>query len=118
MTDPSRIYATNDLAFGAFLIASGRLRFCELELSDPRGRARIIFADPSNKGPELKRQFDAEETFVEPRAFHRHLRDLRKSIDDKAMALRSGSSERPEQVRAPRTQNKGCNFNVNQPHNV
>jgi hypothetical protein len=118
MTDHSNTYATNDLAFGAFLIAAGRLRFRELELSDPRGRARIIFADPSNIGPDLKLQFDAEETFVEPRAFHRHLRDLRKSIDDKAMALRSGSSERPEQVEALRTQNKGCNFNVNQSHNV
>ena len=72
MTDHTNTYATNDLAFGAFLIATGRLRFRELELSDPRGRARIIFADPSNMGPDLKRQFDAEETFVEPRAFHRH----------------------------------------------
>jgi hypothetical protein len=116
VTDSSRIYATNDLAFGAFLLAAGRLRFRELELSDPRGRARIVFADPSNIGPDLKRQFDAEETFVEPRAFHRHLRDLRKSIDDKAMALRSSSSERREQAGAPRTQNKGCNFNVNQSH--
>ena len=114
--DSPRIYATNDLAFGAFLLAAGRLRFRELELSDPRGRARIIFADPTNIGPDLKRQFDAEQTFVEPRSFHRHLRDLRKSIDDKAMAMRSGRSERLERVSAARTQNKGCNFNVNQPH--
>ena len=116
--DSPRVYATNDLAFGAFLLAAGRLRFCELEMSDPRGRARIIFADPTDIGPDLKRQFDAEETFVEPRSFHRHLRDLRKSIDDKVIAMRSGCSEHPEPIRPTRTQTKGCNFNVNQPHNV
>jgi hypothetical protein len=111
-------YATNDLAFGAFLIASERLRFRALEMSDPRGRARIIFEDPENIGAELKHKFDNGEAFVEPRGFHFHLRALRKSIDDKAMALRSGSSERAGQVSAPRTQNKGCNPHVNQPHNV
>src|SRR3954454_22359931 len=108
MTD-FRAYATNDLAFGASLIASGRLRFRELELSDPRGRARIIFADPDNIAPELKRKFDDGDTFVEPRSFHRHLRDLRKSIDDKAVALRSASSECSEHVGVLRTKNKGCN---------
>jgi hypothetical protein len=114
----SGLYATNDLAFGAFLIASERLRYHGLEMSDPRGRARIVFEDPEDIGAELKRKFDDGEAFVEPRGFHFHLRALRKSIDDKAMALRSGHSDSAEQVRAPRTQNKGCNPHVNQPHNV
>lgn len=118
MTASSRTYATNDLAFGAFLIASGRLRFRELELSDPRGRARIVFADPDEIAAGLKNEFDDGNTFVEPREFHRQLRALRKSIDDKAMALRSDCPERPEGTRAARTQNKGCNPYVNQPHNV
>jgi hypothetical protein len=98
VTDSSRIYVTNDLAFGAFLVASGRLRFRELELSDSRGRARIVFADPNSVALELKRAFDDGETFVEPREFHYQLRALRKAIDDKATALRY-----PEKTTATRT---------------
>jgi len=94
MNSSCHVYVTNDLAFGAFLIATERLSFRALEMSDPRGRARIIFEDQENIGEDLKRKFDNGEAFVEPRGFHFHLRALRKSIDDKAMALRSGSSER------------------------
>ena len=95
-------FTTSSLPLAAYLIAGGSLEFLEIELTTPN-KAIFVFRDLQQRGAELERQF-WKGAHVSAVGFHTQLRLLRRAVDDKTSAARSG-------VAGP-TQFKGKNSNV------
>ena len=87
-----RAFVTSSLPLAAYLVASGNLSFREIRLTDPR-RAVFVFDDELGRGPKLESQFLNDEAIVPALSFHRQLRILRRAIDEKIFAARSGVTE-------------------------
>jgi len=85
-------FITSSLPFAAYLVASDSLRLREIRLTDPR-RAVFVFEDRDSCGAELESSFLGGSAVVNALAFHRELRSLRRSIDEKIFAARSGVDE-------------------------
>jgi hypothetical protein len=88
----SETFITSSLPFAAYLVASDSLHLREIRLTDPR-RAVFVLEDNEGRGPQLEASFLNGSAVVSALAFHQQLRTLRRSIDEKVFAARSGVNE-------------------------
>jgi hypothetical protein len=96
MTDNA--FVTSSLPLAAYVIASRSLRLREIKLTDPR-RAVFVFEDEQGRGPELDKAFLDGSAVVSAFSFHRQLRALRRAIDEKIFAARSGVNGQNQSTR-------------------
>jgi 5S rRNA maturation endonuclease (ribonuclease M5) len=71
---------TSALAFAAYLHATSRLRYLAAVPPKHNEAGVFVFSDPKNEGEELRKEFENRKCFVEPRAFHQSLRNLRADL--------------------------------------
>jgi hypothetical protein len=87
-----RDFVTSSLPFAAYLVATRNLPLREIRLIDPR-RAVFAFEDAQGRGSGLEAAFLSGRATVSALAFHHQLRILRRAIDERIFAARSGVNE-------------------------
>jgi hypothetical protein len=77
-----KTFATSNLGLAAYLLASKRLQFVDVDAVDPN-HADFLFNDPDGTGEAIDIEFGAGDPLVPAASFHRALRSLRHMIDRK-----------------------------------
>jgi hypothetical protein len=93
----SDIFITSSLPLAAYLVASKELQLHSIKLTDPR-RGAFVFDDPQHRGRELESHFIQGHAVVVAINYHHQLRILRRSLDEKLYAARSGVNEQNQSL--------------------
>src|SRR5947209_14676273 len=81
-------FITSNLPLAAYIVAGEHLRLREIKLANSKS-AELVFDDPQGCGREIERQFMTGGA-VPALLYSQRFRELRRAIDERTFAARSG----------------------------